>query len=337
MVLFLYDGALSVGRSRGSGLMRGRVAMTEGEGHREGPPWRSRLLAVAMYFGLAPVLGPWASRRGLRYERHHYEQSLAVFFALFLAIVLYLLVSAFLSYVLVYQRGWYEGTRLEPTLLTIVRRVFLCWGVVWAFSVYWALRGSWGGVPLIGRLTTRRWALRAAFAGHVAMLAVVVATVATTVHAKTLTRADGGPGKAYFLFDDMGLVPHWMFDLGFYPIALAASDKWGADSVVVTPLSREMLAEAFAEGSFVFVLSHGTEAGLYTSTMRVYPSNAAPNGTGESLQLVYLTGCDSGTMAAQWTRALAPARVITFDRLSAWAEHIWWLLFRGAAAVRGLE
>lgn len=299
--------------------------------------WRDRLMAAAMYCGGAPVLGPWASRRGERFGRHHYEQALAVFWVLFAIILLYGVTSVFLSYVLVFERGWYEGTRLEPMLLTLVRRLFLCWAVVWLFSVYWALRGSWGTVPLVGRLGNKAWARRSSFVGYVLLLLTVFGTTAATLHAQSHTRPDGPPASAYLLYDDMGIVPHWMFDLGFYPIALESTRKWGSDSVVVAPLTREGLAEAFAEGKFVFVLSHGTEEGLFTSSMRVGPSNAAPRGTGEDLQLVYLTGCDSGAMAKEWGRALAPAEVISFNRLSAWLEHIWWLLFRGANAVGDLE
>jgi hypothetical protein len=125
--------------------------------------------------------------------------------------------------------------------------------------------------------------------------------------------------------------------LGFYPIAIEATSKWGRGSVVVKPLTKEGLADALHDGRFVFVLSHGTEEGLYTRKLKIRPNKAAPKGTGAHLQFVYITGCDSGALRQQWERVLAPARVVTFDRLSAWLEHIFWLVFQGAGEIRRLE
>jgi len=76
---------------------------------------------------------------------------------------------------------------------------------------------------------------------------------------------------------------------------------------------------------------------LYTADFKVSPGNAARYGTGKDLRFVYITGCDSGAQAEAWERQLAPAEVVTFNRLSAWLEHIYWLLFRGADAIRRLE
>ena len=173
--------------------------------------------------------------------------------------------------------------------------------------------------------------------GMAIVLVFTVLVAALTTHARALIRHDDATAEAYLLYDDMGFVPHWLFDLGFYPIALAATDRWGQGSVVTRPLTPERLAAAVSEGRFVFVLSHGTEDGLYTADFRVRPNEAAPHGTGEDLQLVYITGCDNGLLAREWEETLAPARVITFPRLSAWIEHIYWLLVTGPGEVGGLN
>ncbi len=55
---------------------------------------------------------------------------------------------------------------------------------------------------------------------------------------------------------------------------------------------------------------------------------------GPQLQLVYLAACDGGKKAAEWNVMFAPARVISFDRLSAVAEHIYWLWVRGPREIR---
>lgn len=260
-----------------------------------------------------------------------------MFTGLALVGVLYGVVALSLSYILVFHRTWYENTLLEPTLLTAVRWAFLAWLVFWFFSMYWALRGAWWPVPLLGGLARRKWVMRTALAGYGVFMVVVLVVSAAVIHASSLTERAWKPAPVYMLFDDMGIVPHWVFDLGFYPITLTATQKWGSGSVVVTPLTKESLAKSFREGRFVFVLSHGTAEGLYTREFKVRPRNAAPDGTGAHLKFVYITGCDSGALGDEWQRVLAPAEVVTFDRLSAWIEHIYWLLFKGAEKVRSLE
>lgn len=301
------------------------------------PPWVERLAAGVGYVGLAPLLGATRLRRERTYVAFHHGQALAVWLAALVILGLYIVVSLFLSWLLVFQRDWYEGTWVEPTLLAFVRRAFLCWLVVVGFAVFWALRGSWAPVPLLGRLAQYGWARRVASVGTIALLIIGVVTASASVHAASLTRHTPAPADAYLLYDDMGFVPHWVFDLGFYRIARAAIENWGNDSVVVAPLTPDALAQAFRHGRFVFVLSHGTDKGLYTRTFRIAPQRAAPLGTSEQLQYVYLTGCDNGAIAAEWEKVLAPAYVVTYDRLSAWLEHIYWLLFKGAGVVRGLE
>lgn len=301
------------------------------------PKWTRRLLAASMYCGGAPILSRASVRRSDAYLNHHYVQSLCLYFVLVCIGIIYGAFSFFLSYVLVFQREWYEGTLLEPTMLMVVRRLFLAWLVFWLFGTGWALLGSWRSIPIMGRLAGRKLLLRFTVGAYAMLLVAVALTVSFSVHAATLTRTDDAPASAYMLYDDMGLFPHWVFNLGFYPIARASTEKWGRDSVVVLPLTKERLADAFREGEFVFVLSHGTRRGIYTSDFRVRPKEAASQGVGESLRFVYITGCDSGTLAKEWERTLAPAEVVTFDRLSAWLEHIYWLIFEGADVVRTLD
>ena len=121
----------------------------------EKPSWKMRLLAASFYCGTAPRLGRLKARHENAYAEHHYKQALSVHLVLHAVILLYFAFSLFLSYILVFERQWYEGTSLEPVLLMIVRRAFLCWLVVWAFATFWALFGSWRDIPLVGRLARR--------------------------------------------------------------------------------------------------------------------------------------------------------------------------------------
>jgi hypothetical protein len=58
---------------------------------------------------------------------------------------------------------------------------------------------------------------------------------------------------------------------------------------------------------------------------------------GEDLRFVYNSSCDGGRKAEAWGRALAPAEVRTFDRLSAVAEHVLWLWSEAPRRVREME
>ncbi len=301
------------------------------------PNWKQRLLAASYYCGAAPLIGHLRSRRESPFADHHYGQALALCFVALVILAAYIIESLFLSWVLVFRREWYEDTWLEPTLLMIVRRAFLCWIVFWVFSVAWALLGSWRPIPFVGRLARYTRLMRFSVAGYGVAVAAILATGAIAIHAQALVRNDAGTARAYLVYDDLGFVPEWAFNLGFYPIARAAIAKWGEGSAVVTPLTKESLARALHEGDFVFVLSHGKPEGLLAKGGIIRPSNAVSLGTGERLRYVYITGCDSGTLQKEWESNLAPAKVITFDRLSAWLEHIYWLLFKGAAVVRSLR
>jgi hypothetical protein len=46
---------------------------------------------------------------------------------------------------------------------------------------------------------------------------------------------------------------------------------------------------------------------------------------GEQLQLVYLSQCHGGDMAAEWEAAIVPATVISYPRFSAYLEHAFFL------------
>ena len=48
---------------------------------------------------------------------------------------------------------------------------------------------------------------------------------------------------------------------------------------------------------------------------------------GKDLQFVYMSACDGGEKATEWEQRFAPAEVVTFNRLSAPMEHLWWLWF----------
>jgi hypothetical protein len=329
------------------------------------PGWKDRLAAVAFYFGLAPLLRPFRFRRDDPFVEHHAAQALAtvlLFLAVLLGDCLYWLG---LSYLLVYRRDLYErlpplgrwGAPVRDVLL--FAPVFLGWLIAWLGGLMLALSGSRRTLPLIGRLARRPLLLRLAFAGNASLLAAAALTAAAALHASSLTRDDDAPAAAYLLYDDMGVIPRWVMNLGFYRVSLAAQAQWGPGSVVVAPLDEHRLRLALRHGRFLFLACHGQGGEITTSGLRITPLPLSEAGAvavpglyvaavaddrvcgqwtvleaGQDLRLVYNSACDSGITAAEWEQALAPAEVRTFGRLSAVIEHLLWLWSDGPRRVR---
>jgi hypothetical protein len=319
------------------------------------PGWLARGLAVAGYCGLAPLLLRF--RRHDPFIQHHATQAVLttlVFLALCGLAFLYWLA---LSWLIVYHRGLYEslpeiGDSPQvrdgiPIVLILLPAV-----LAWFGGLALALLGSRRSLPLLARLAgNRRW-IRVAVVANVLVLLGVLCTTALAQHASSLTREEG-PAPVYLLYDDMGCCPRWVFNLGFYRIARAATARWGPNSVVVAPLDEEHLRLALQHGRFVFLACHGRDGDIIVPNLIIAPAgwpwlhmtefdgerwsdHWTEVKPGKELRLVYNTACDSGSKADEWAIALSPAEVKTFGRLSAVAEHIWWLWVVGPEQVREL-
>ena len=308
----------------------------------------ARLLALAAYLGLAPFLlrhavaGSSASSdaaptRG-QYLAQHIRQAQTLFAVLAGLILLYGVVILCMSAMLVFRRDFYEDTMIPFYLADGLKKLFLSWGVFWGFSVLLALLGSTRPVLLISRLAQQPRVLdfgrRATYGGYALLLMLGL----LAAHASwTVRPLPGTAPKAVMLYDDMDLFPRWVFALGFYRIARAANAQWGPGQADVRPFTRRNLGEVQQHASFLFLATHGTEEGLQLEHGKLTPEAvmAMPSAT-MALDFVYITGCDSGAQQAAWEAAFAPAEVITFDRLSAIVEHIWWLWMRGPEVIRSL-
>jgi hypothetical protein len=239
----------------------------------------------------------------------------------------------------------------------------LIWILFWCGGAVLALIGSTRSLPIIDRLVRHRFMYRLAWVGNVVLGVCVLDVVTVAVHATSLTRQDDEPASAYLLYDDMGVVPRWVFNVGFYRITLGATARWGPGSVVVAPLDKQHLRLALKHGKVVFLACHGREGNITTPRLRIVPHPLVPDDgeranlgvfvtvretddpeqqwfalpTRKSIRLVYITACDSGAKAALWDEAFAPAEVKTFDRLSTVAEHIVWLWVDGPERVRAMK
>ena len=271
------------------------------------------------------------------FRMHHQRQALAILLMLIFCVLFFVFSVVLASFLMVRHRDSYESMHIEGWLLWTSRKLFLCWIVFWLYGTGLALAGSSVPLPLASYFIKRpRWlhcTAGTALAGCVA--AVLIAGL--TAHALRYVRSDSTPGRVYLVYEDAGRFPRWTFALAFFPIARAAQECFGPDSAVILPVSRENIARALHEGTFVFLGTHGGKAGiLLKGGYYMPPSELAEMGEHPSLCFVYLTSCDSGTQKDAWEAVLAPAEVITYPRLTAVIEHAWWLWFRGPGVVREL-
>jgi uncharacterized membrane protein len=325
-------------------------------------------LAVTFYLGLAPLLRPCGFRRDEPFVRHHASQALMILLLL-LAILAGIFVGwGVLSYVIVYRRDLYErlpgieGWSAPARDSLLVGIVLLAWFLAWLGGLVLALCGSVRPIPLIARLARRPRLLWLARVGNALAWLGILLTTAAALHASSLTREDDEPAAVYLLYDDMGVVPRWVFNLGCYRVSRAATARWGPGCVVVAPLDEHHLRLALRHGRMVILACHGVKGDIVTPRLRIVPclfagpgneetparlymtSDETPNGVPHwavlevraSLRFVYNSACDGGCKAALWERALAPAEVRTFDRLSTVAEHVVWLWFSAPEQVRAI-
>jgi hypothetical protein len=319
------------------------------------PNGKRRLLAIAFYLGLAPVLGWLRLRRKDAFVQHHYAQALAVVLVVLTTGVALLVASVGWSWVIIRHREviealpWGSDLAVVGVILSVVT-------VLWAAGIGLAIAGSMRQVPLLRRLTVSRRAARLALAGNGVALVLIALITVLTLHAAALTRGlDDRPAPVYVLYDDMQWCPRWVFQLGAYRIALAARERWGEGSVVVAPLDEHSLKQALRHGRFVVLLCHGREGYVVKDKFLAAPPPPVPatrsvcvttDPTGEQpweyvpvgddLRFVYVTACDAGQRADDWQAALTPAEVITFDRLSAMLEHVWWLWIPAPQRVKSI-
>ncbi len=262
---------------------------------------------------------------------------MGLFSMLLFILMAFVLAVLALSYVMLQYRSFYDLIHPEPHTLNITRKLILCWVVFWGFAAILALRGSVSEMPLVAFLSKRRRLIPITAAAWIVVYTTLLALLPLSLHAASLTRQDEAPGTVYLLYEDIDRFPRWLFTLGFYRISLAATERWGHGQVVALRLTQDSLKRALREGRFVFIGSHGMKEGLLLKSGFVLPKDIRKWGVNPKLRFVYLTSCDSGTQKEAWEAAFAPAKVVTYGRLTALLEHIWWLWFKGPDIIRSLD
>lgn len=302
------------------------------------PSLRHRLLAVGLHLGLANLCPASRISSQSAFLEWHYRRALAAHVVLIAMSIFYAAIALLDLYVMIYHRPLYEA--LPVTVLGYVW-LFLAIGVIsftWGANVCRALVGCCGRARLTGHIAASECLLLVGRIGGIVAGICVSVLIAVAIHANTLTTRGGNPAKAYMLYDNEGVFPRWLFNLGFYRMSLAATQKWGEGSVVVDRLSLSSLAEAMRNGKFLFVASHGQSGHVRIGRWALEPEVALMIYEGivaeQELRLVYLAACEAGVKAGQWSQVFPSAQVKSFDRLSAVPEHIWWLWITGPREFR---
>lgn len=327
--------------------------------------WLSRWCAVACYAGLAPIFR-LAPGRNDSFVKHHAAQAAVCWLLLDALILLSLICQAVLSAMIVYARDMYE--RL-PTVRGLappqrdsipVIAALLLWLTAVCIAALLAALGRRRPFPLVGRLVRRAKLLRLAWIANSLSLLFIVVIVAAAVDASRLTRDDNRPAVVYVLYDDLGGVPRWAMNLGFYRVSAAAAERWGANCVVVGRLDHSHLRNALEHGQIIFLACHGADGKILADDFLVEPAAGASHllddgpqrgvlattfrgnaGSsdlllpGQNLRFVYNAACDGGRKRGAWQRSLYPAEVKTFDRLSLVVEHFDWAWFTAPRLIRG--
>jgi len=294
-----------------------------------------RFLVVCLYIGLAPVVCIDRKMRGSAYWKTHVTQALNLWALLGITGIFLTLSVLALSVLMVYHRELLDARTGEVWILSLGRKCLLVWSVFWLYSVWRCLWGSSKAVPFLGILARYPFLHRIGIVTVSFLFCVVLLTVPMTLNAECLASQDPSRGKTFMLYDDLGMFPRPLFSLAMYRLSRESVRRWGPGTAVLLPLNRDTLNLAVQHGTFVFVGSHGTAAGLLLSG-EMYRPEDVPQKSNSSLRYVYLASCDSGAQRKAWEEAFSPATVQTYDRLTPTLEHLWWLWTKGPALLREL-
>ena len=314
---------------------------------------KPRLLSAACYFGLSPILcAAGVNNQKNRYLSYHVQYSLMLSLLLF-----WFVVTFALTIILLYLTGSMDEGNALMWLARIVDTIntglLLVCLIAWGYGLYSALAGRVPYFPVLSGIAAHKGWMKFSLYWTAFVQACFTLLVLIALHGAILARPGSAPPQAYILYTQGGYIPlpqwyesytppHWTMSLFFYPIVLASNRHWGSGSVAIQPLSDSSFREAIHNGRFVFVASHGgMEPGSFTSSYIPYksflPSDVMPGDTGSQLRYVYFAACDAGLLGDDWEKALSPAQVRTFDRISYVHEHFLWVWTKGAKVVHGIE
>jgi hypothetical protein len=295
----------------------------------------ARTRGTVCYVATAPV-NYFATGNQSDFLLHHRHQSLALSFlgACAVSLMIALLIPT------VWLLLAWDQAELALVSSQVIAIVFLL--VVAALTIsglagmVTAARGSMRPLPVLARLGRMPWVRRGAMIGESLILAALTLVAALGIYANKVARLpDGKPAALYIVYDDR-YAPRWAMALASAPTICAAEAYWGRGSTIVAPIIAESFAESVANGRFVYVAVHGVSGPLVYHGGEFTPRDVARTmPIGKSLQYVYLSACHSGDLAADWESVLAPAKVVTFSRVSLYLEHAVFLWYTAPRLIAG--
>ena len=303
-----------------------------------------RLKSLLFYTGFIPLFPSLLFRRtkndGLANE---YANALAVSFVQTLTLIAALLIWIFGFYAVAqFSPRSLETLRIGNLFILVYPALFLLLVgiIIWLIYTVAAVSGFKIKIPLVTKLSKNRRILILSYFINISLVLILCLILAGIFHSNKLAQHPQKPAKVYMLYDDMGFVPHWVFPFGFYQIQREAIKKWGHDQVSIVPISNESVQEAIQNATMIFFSVHGDWSfGEFAGTFHFAneardefygygPDQIEKMGVGENLKFVYLAQCNGGVLADEWPQAFAPAMIKSFDRISLYPEHIFWLWYK---------
>jgi hypothetical protein len=260
--------------------------------------------------------------------------------------------TTFLVGLIIWIFGFYAVAQYHPSSLETLRfgNIFILGYLVlfvWVFGIsiwlVYFIRSIFQlkiTIPLITKISKNKTVLTLSYFFNLFCMILFCVIVFWTIRSNKLAQNIQKPAKVYMLYDDMGFVPHCIFPLGFYQIQRAAIEKWGSGCVSIEPITNESLREAIKNATMIFLsvhgdLSSGEFAGMFhfanQTRDKFYgygPDQIKEMGAGENLKFIYLAHCNGGILEDEWSQAFKPAKTKSFDRISLYPEHIYWLWFK---------
>ena len=292
-----------------------------------------KLLNTSYYMGFIPFYWLFnGSQHRKRGKNDHYLQALAINLLLFCSFIIFFISFGIQTLIVYFYRDLALTIPMELCFYILASLLFICL-MIWLEGIVSAIIGRAPRIPLFSRFTHTRFStVLTAFHHFIVVLIIIVA-----IHSSSIAQTELEEAEIFLLYDDMGYVPRWVFTLGFYGDSIMATSRWGDNSVAIVPLNNRTIDYALENGRFIFVASHGLDGYIVLQDNIFYgPEDVDSSNISESLQYVYLSGCDTGVKGEEWENALSPAHVKTFDRLSTTFEHFYWLLIKGPKVINSL-
>jgi len=294
-----------------------------------------KIIVILNYLGLAPIL--WLFRRRIRDEvvKFHVSQAIVLFFWFLLLIIFLLITVALLSIIILYFPDFYQQWEVELWFISIARKLVLCWLLFLCFGLGGALLNSDNPLPFVSFWLRRRKLMLFTEIINLFLFCCAFSLVIIVVCSRMLMYPQLNSPKVYVLYDNLDYLPNWIFEVAFFPIVKTGYKVYGRGSVSEKIIAKESLTEALENAEVIFIASHGMEDGILYSKGTIRVEDIQSIKKNPNLKFVYLASCKSGMLKEMWDNAFAPAKVLTYSRMTATFEHVWWFWSKGPKVVMG--